>query len=483
MDTFVTDSKQQFQTNARSFMVVGVIIALCCLAGILGRPHSFLAILWPANAVLLGLFLRFNALKNMGGWLGAFTGFMFADLVTGNHFLLTLFLTMANLTNPLVTLLLLRTFKIDYKEFNKGLTFVYLVLISAVGGCLVSPLFAISTIPHIPNTFMQMDRIWIDFGMWWTGEILNLVAFLPIILAIPQMDSIKDYIAEKRQQRLRLQDGLPLLFVMFSVGLTHFFMGPGAIMFPIGALIWAALTYNLFLVSIVNCFVSMSLYNILSIYYLTESSDAYISTTLSVRIGLVMLALGPLTLSIISLNRQKLYHHILYLANHDGLTTTMNRRYFYEESERTINPVKANTKTVAILLLDIDHFKRINDNYGHAVGDQVLQDFTRIVQAQIRASDLFGRIGGEEFAVLLKNVSLAKSIEIAERICNTVFKTPITLENGQKLNISISIGLSYQSLPFCTQFQQLINRADVALYQAKESGRNRLCLEEGLQNT
>ena len=96
---------------------------------------------------------------------------------------------------------------------------------------------------------------------------------------------------------------------------------------------------------------------------------------------------------------------------------------------------------------------------------------------------LVGRIGGEEFAVLLKNVSLAKSIEIAERICNTVFKTPITLENGQKLNISISIGLSYQSLPFCTQFQQLINRADVALYQAKESGRNRLCLEERLQNT
>lgn len=463
-------------------MIVGMIIALCCFTGILGRPHSFLAILWPANAVLLGLFLRFKVLNNPGGWLGAFSGFMFADLVTGNHFLLTLFLTLANLTNPLVTLLLLRTFKIDYKEFNKGLTFVYLVLISAMGGCLISPLFAISTIPHIPNTFMQLDRIWIDFGMWWTGEILNLVAFLPIILAIPQMNTIKDYITEKKQQSLRLQNGFPLLFVILSVGLTHFFIGPGAIMFPIGALIWAALTYNLFLVTLINCFVSMFLYNILSTYYLAESPNAYISTTLSVRIGLVMLALGPLTLSIISLNRQKLYHQILYLANHDSLTTAMNRRYFYEESERTVNPTKANTKTVAILLLDIDYFKNINDSYGHAVGDKVLQDFTRIVQAQIRTSDLFGRIGGEEFAVLLKNTSLAKSIEVAERICNTVNKTPILLENGETLNISISIGLSYQSLPYCTQFQQLINRADVALYQAKESGRNRLCLEESLQS-
>lgn len=477
----MTDSKQQLKNNARSFMIVGIIIALCCFAGILGRPHSFLAILWPANAVLLGLFLRFNSLNNIGGWLGAFFGFMFADLVTGNHFLLTLFLTLANLTNPLVTLFLLRRFKIDYKEFNKGLTFVYLVLISAVGGCLVSPLFAITTIPHIPNTFMQLDRIWIDFSMWWTGEILNLVAFLPIILAIPQMDTIKDYIAEKKQQSVRLQNSFPLLFVILSLGLTHFFIGPGAIMFPIGALIWAALTYNLFLVTIINCFVSMFLYNILSTYYLAESPDAYISTTLSVRIGLVMLALGPLTLSIISLNRQKLYHQILYLANHDGLTTAMNRRYFYEESERMVNPAKTNTKTVAILVLDIDYFKKINDSYGHAVGDKVLQDFTRIVQAQIRASDLFGRIGGEEFAILLKNVSLVKSVEIAERICNTVYETPIMLDNGQKLNISVSIGLSYQSLPYCTQFQQLINRADMALYQAKESGRNRLCLEESLQ--
>lgn len=483
MDNNIIGSKQHFKSNTQAFVIVSFIIALCCFAGIFGRPHSFLAILWPANAVLLGLFLRFESLNNVGGWLGAFSAFMFADLVTGNYFLLTLFLTIANLTNPLVTLLILRVFKVDYKEFNKGLTFIYLFLISAVGGCLASPLFAIATIPYVPNTFMQLDRIWIDFGMWWTGEILNLVAFLPIILAIPQLSTIKQYIAEKKEQSLRLQNGFPLLFVMLSVGLTHFFIGPGAIMFPIGALIWAALTYNLLLVSIINCFVCMFLYNILSTYYLAESPDAYISTTLSVRIGLVMLALGPLTLSIISLNRQKLYHQILYLANHDGLTTAMNRRYFYEESERTVNPVvaKQSTKTVAILLLDIDHFKKINDSYGHSVGDKVLQEFTNIVQSQIRSSDLFGRIGGEEFAVLLKNVSLPKSVEIAQRICNTVYETPIILDNGQKLNISISIGLSYQSLPYCTQFQQLVNRADLALYQAKESGRNRLCLEENLQ--
>ena len=482
---FTASSDQYFKQNTKAFFIIGLIVMLCCLAEIFGRPLAFLAIFWPANAILLGMFLRFPQLNNLGGWFGAFSGFMLADLMTGNYFILTLFLTVANLLNPLVTLLIIRLLKLNYKEYNKGLTFLFLFLISSFGGCLISPIFAVLTIPHIPNTFMSMDRIWIDFGMWWTGEILNLVAFLPIILAIPRKQDVQGYVVEKKQQTLNLQNSFPLLAVIMSVTLTHFFIGPGAIMFPIGALIWAALTYNLFFIAIINCFVAMFMYNSISVYYLAESPDAYISTTLSVRIGLFMLALGPLTLAIISLNRQKLYHQILYLANHDGLTTAMNRRYFYEESERTVQhqTAKSTAKTVTILLLDLDYFKKINDNYGHAAGDKVLQDFTRMVQSQIRSSDLFGRIGGEEFAILLKDVSLQHSVEIAQRICNVVADTPIVLDDCTKLNVSVSIGLSHQSLPFCVPFQQLINRADSALYEAKEKGRNRLCIEPDLRTT
>ena len=479
---FKIHSEQNFQTQLKAFLIVGIVVLACCLAGILGRPLAFLAIFWPANAVLVGLFLRFPHLNISGGWLGAFSGFMLADLLTGNYFLLTLFLTFANLLNPLVTLFLLRLFKLNYKQYNKGLTFLYLFLISSFGGCLASSTFAVLTVPHVPNTFMSMDRIWIDFGMWWTGEILNLVALLPIVLAIPRKKDLQTYVSDKKEQTFSLQNSSPMIAVILSVTLTHFFIGPGAIMFPIGALIWAALTYNLFLVAIINCFVAMFMCNTISAYYLAESPDAYFATTLSVRIGLFMLALGPLTLSLISLNRQKLYHQLLYLANHDGLTTAMNRRYFYEESERTVQPQnKTSLKTVSILLLDLDYFKKINDNYGHAAGDKVLQDFTRMVKSQIRSSDLFGRIGGEEFAILLKDVSLQHSVEIAQRICNLVHATPIQLDDGTQLEVSVSIGLSHQSLPFCVPFQQLINRADHALYEAKETGRNRLCIESGLK--
>ena len=468
-----------------AFLIIAAIIFVFALAGILGRPLFFLAIFWPANAILLGLFLRFESLKNIGGWLGAFTGFMLADLLTGNTFLLTLFLTLANMSDALVTLILIRLFQLNYKQYNKGLTFLYLFGICAFGGCLAAATFACLTVPHMPNTFMSMDRIWVDFGMWWTGEILNVVAFLPILLAIPDKQTAHNYYQDVQQRTLQYREFFPFLGVVFSVILTHFFIGPGAIMFPIAALVWAALTYNLFFVSIINCIVCMVLYNALTAYYIAQSPNAYLATTLSVRIGLFMLALAPLTLSIISLNRQKLYHQILYLANHDGLTTTLNRRYFYEESERTIAKEidkKYLTHSVTILVLDLDYFKKINDQYGHVIGDYVLQEFTKQVRQQIRSEDLFGRIGGEEFAILIKDLSLEQSVSIAQRICNTIFNTPIHLDDGQALNISVSIGLSYQTLPYCVPFQQLIKRADEALYLAKEKGRNQLCLEMDVQH-
>ena len=212
----ITFSNQAFRKNLTAFFIVAVIIFACALIGIFGRPLFFLAIFWPANAVLLGLFLRFQNLNNFGGWVGAFTAFMTADLITGNYFLLTLFLTFANLLHVIVTLVLIHLFKLDYKQYNRGLTFLYLFVMSAFGGCLAAPVFACLTVPYLPNTFMSMDRIWIDFGMWWTGEILNVITFLPILLAIPEKRFLKNILKNisKNQFNIKPYSHLqPLLFL------------------------------------------------------------------------------------------------------------------------------------------------------------------------------------------------------------------------------------------------------------------------------
>lgn len=472
---------RQFQ----AFIIVGMITLIGAFIGIFGRPLAFLSIFWIANAVALGLFLRFPQLNQLGGWLGAFVAYMVADLVTGGEWLVTLCLSIANLLTPGVTLWLINRLNVNYRDYNHGLTFVYLFFLSAFGGCLASALFAISTVPFLPNTFMQIERIWLDFGIWWSGELLNIVCFLPVILSIPKWSKIERFFKTEIHKKFDAFKALPLISVIVSVAVTHFFVGPGAIMFPIAALVWAAITYQLFTVALINCLVCMIMHYSISGHYMANSSEAYFETTISIRMGLFMLALGPLlSLSMISRNNRRIYQQMSNLANYDSLTTAMNRRYFYQESELIIHSIEQEkpTERVTMLLLDLDHFKKINDTHGHTIGDKVLERFSLSVRAQIREQDLLGRIGGEEFAILLKNLSLDKSIEIADRICTTIANTPIHLDHRQALNISVSIGVSHEKLDKPLTVQHLIQRADTALYQAKMNGRNQYCIENNTQS-
>lgn len=460
--------------QSTAFVVIAVIIFCFCLVGIFSRPLTYLAIFWPANAVLFALFLRFPNLSNAGGWLGAFSGYMLADLLTGNHFQLTLFLTFANLINTTVCLFFMRYFQVNYQNYNKDFTIISMSAIIAGGGCLAGATFAIFTIPYIPNTFMSTDRLLIDFGMWWITEIINYLIILPLILSFPTIIQIKNAFQNRRNQNYHFKDLLPVISVALCVLLTAVFTGPGAILYPLAALIWAALSYQLFTLAIINAVVILATYYNLNSFYLADSSMTYLSTAISVRIGLTMLILGPLILCVISRNRHDLYKKVLYLANHDSLTHAMNRRFFFEQGELYL---KSRTElTFSIIMLDIDHFKKLNDQHGHYVGDLVLQKFSDIVRTNLREKDLFARIGGEEFVILLSNIQADDAQRIAERIRNIVETTPIQVNENHQIFITVSIGIIHQNLPDTPNLQYLVNQADQALYQAKQSGRNQVIL-------
>lgn len=457
-----------------SFAIIAVVIFVFCLVGIFSRPLTYLAIFWPANAVLLALFLRFPQLSNTGGWLGAFTGYMLADLLTGNFLQLTTILTFANLINTAVSLFFIRYFHINYLNYNKGFTFLTMFAIFAVGGCLAGATFAIFTVPYVSNTFMSTDRLWIDFGMWWVTEIVNCLIMLPLILAFPQLKELKQIIHNRRHRDYHFNEILPVMSVGLCVILTAVSPGPGAILYPLAALIWAALTYQLFTLTIINAVVILATYYNLNHFYLADSTNAYLSTAISVRIGLAMLILAPIILCIISRNRHELYKEVLYLANHDSLTHAMNRRFFFEQGELYL---KNRTETTfSIIMLDIDHFKKLNDQYGHYVGDVVLQQFANTIRKNLREEDLFARIGGEEFVILLRNIQADEAQKIAERIRNVVETTPIQIDQDNELYITVSIGITHETLPDAPSLQFLINQADQALYQAKQLGRNQVIL-------
>ena len=160
------------------------------------------------------------------------------------------------------------------------------------------------------------------------------------------------------------------------------------------------------------------------------------------------------------------------LANTDALTGSLSRRHFHELGERELARAIRSGEPIAVLVLDIDHFKRVNDNHGHAGGDAVLRAFVQRCQSLLRTTDVFGRLGGEEFALLLPGNDLAGARLAAERIRAAVATAPIRVE-GHSLAVTVSIGVAGKPTSGAT-LEGMLVAADAALYAAKRGGRNRV---------
>jgi diguanylate cyclase (GGDEF)-like protein len=173
-----------------------------------------------------------------------------------------------------------------------------------------------------------------------------------------------------------------------------------------------------------------------------------------------------------------LFRHILFsrlkmqeLALTDGLTGLPNRRAFESQSRARLSRAERHTEDVCLLMIDIDHFKSVNDTFGHQAGDKVLVELARSMEETFRASDLLGRIGGEEFTVLLPETSIGQAGEIAERFRIIVGRT-IFLPDGKPVSVSIGVADRKTS----ELLSSLSDRADKALYAAKRNGRNRVMI-------
>jgi len=171
---------------------------------------------------------------------------------------------------------------------------------------------------------------------------------------------------------------------------------------------------------------------------------------------------------------ERLNTEVQRLAMTDSLTGLYNRRGFFEFSVREVAHVKRFKHTLSVIMLDIDHFKEVNDTYGHETGDQVLEKIAALFNAQLRKIDILGRYGGEEFSLLLPETELAGARETAERLRRVMADTPI--ETGQGLlNITISLGVAVFT-DNRTTLEDLLKHADQAMYMAKKTGRNRVCV-------
>lgn len=159
------------------------------------------------------------------------------------------------------------------------------------------------------------------------------------------------------------------------------------------------------------------------------------------------------------------------LASYDSLTGLPSRHAFFDNANNYVSLARREHKTFSVMIIDLDHFKSINDRYGHPAGDAVLKLFADVVNSVARRSDIIGRLGGEEFAIVLPSTSTSEALEFSERLHHAIGQAVLKYQ-GSAIRYTASIGLSEYDTESEDSIDDLLARADLALYQAKQSGRN-----------
>ncbi|THF66093.1 diguanylate cyclase [Pseudothauera nasutitermitis] len=447
-----------------SAFLFGVVFA-ASLFGIWSRPVGFLASVWPANALMLVVLLRLPNARHWSGWTAGAAAFMAADLLTGAELLKAAILNAANLVSVGAAYLVLARQPTEMIRLRKPVSMLYVVLAATIGGG------AAGILGGIANIWIFQGKLLSGFVFWWITEVVNYVAILPIFLSAPSFRKLWRLLGS-RAWFIRRDDLLPALAVALSCGVALLVGGPGAIAFPILALLWCGLVYPVFLTAILTLSCSLLALTFLSSGYLSGYTTGFDNfAVISIRLGTCVIAIAPIMLAIVMRNHNELLARLRYISTHDSLTGIGNRAAFLDNAGRMLSEAPHPS---AVMMIDVDHFKAINDTHGHASGDEVLREIARRIRACLRSTDQFGRMGGEEFAVFLGRCQPSTAQEIAERIRASVAMRPVVIRGEIPVPVTVSVGLSFSDEACGRCLDTLLIKADSALYAGKERGRNRV---------
>lgn len=451
------------RTTALRVALVFSVVLLASLFGILTRPAGFLAAFWPANAILLAMMIRNPALSSPAGWAAALTGYLAADFMTGGGLLVTFWLTVANLAGAATGYALFMKLAESDRRLNRPFSIVCMFIICAMAAAVAAAIGS-----RAANLVFGRD-VFTGFAFWFTTELVNSIIVLPVILTAPRW---KKYTFTALRKAVLSADWMPVVTLAVSIVFSVVLSGPGAFAYPLPALLWCALSYNLFATAILTlCFGVAQLAAVaLGLIPIYTAGDAMMDTV-SIRLAIALISLGPLAVASINCARNELLRRLQHAADHDSLTGTLARAAFMQRGARVLERAG---HPLAALMIDLDHFKTVNDRYGHAVGDLVLTRSTRVIASKLRAGDVLGRLGGEEFAVLLKGASREDASIIAEGIRQAVADLDIETPAGHTLRVTVSIGVAPAEGLAGKYLHALLLDADKALYQAKSAGRNRV---------
>ena len=205
--------------------------------------------------------------------------------------------------------------------------------------------------------------------------------------------------------------------------------------------------------------------------------DIRLSIALAFAAGVPLVVAPPISWVVVGLTLRiySIEEEMRQLASYDSLTGLLSRHAFFETAGSYVSLANRDRSVFSVMIIDLDHFKSINDQYGHPAGDAVLKLFANVLNSVARRSDIAGRLGGEEFAVLLPSTGATEAIEFSERLHGAIDKAVLNHRNAL-IHYTASIGLASSTADVDGDIDELLARADLALYQAKRNGRNQTAL-------
>lgn len=464
------------------FLVAAAFVAAVTRIGIAARGGEELSLFFPTNAALVGAMVLVPRLRTPAGWLGALLGYYVADLTTGGAFELTTWLTIGNMAGVIVGVALLCRIAPEHRRLTRPLS----VLI-VTGVCAVAAVAA--TLPGIytGSHYFGMARPEAAV-IWFSTEATIFLALLPPILA--SQDRRKGLRRWDTQWRAGERAPVVLLdlvgpWVLLAVSLLvgSLIEGQLSVTFALPALLWCALRGRVLETALMVL--------VTNIWYLLAVGLEYyddvlsvggieVSASVTVQFAMAMVSVAVILVAVSTHERVGMLEQMELLASRDPLTGLLNRRSFLAQGQHAIDSMTSDNRGVAVLMLDLDNFKGINDRYGHAVGDKLLVATANTLTHQLRDVDIIGRLGGEEFTVVISGITQDSARALGDLLRVAVAETMVDIGDATEVEVGVTVSIGVTHIGRNHEphgsILELLEQADAALYAAKQLGRDRVIL-------
>jgi diguanylate cyclase (GGDEF)-like protein len=462
-------------TDIRSLGYLGIVVGLAAAYFVAGKLGLMVAIVNPsASAVWPPTGIALAALLLLGNrvWPAIFVGAFVVNVTTAGTVATSIGIASGNTLEALLGAYLVNRFANGRNVFDNPHDILKAAILAGGLSTTVSATIGVSSLA------LGGFAAWNDFGSvwltWWLGDAVGDLIVAPLIV----LWSLNPRIDWKQGETLK---ALVLLLVVAVMGLLIFggFLPATVSNEPLTFLALPLLVWTAFRFGQREAVSANFLLSLIAVTGTLRGVGPFTGESQNESLVLLQAFMGVIAVTTISLatvvsERKRLEAQLRHLAEHDPLTSLVSRSRFQEELARELTAARRYGFQVAVLFIDMDDFKHVNDSLGHGVGDKLLASVARLIVRRLRDSDLVARVGGDEFVILLSHVDLRRAQAVAKQLVAAIGNHSIKVKK-YAVRTTASIGIAIFPDHGATD-AELLNHADAAMYEAKAAGRKRYCV-------